>query len=277
MRSVRLLLFGIVVGAATRQEVNWNKRGVKSVVIAAAVTPGTPQDAGERAAAEPAPPQVQDSALLEGRLAERLPCVYISLAKRSDRRLKLESMTKDANLTCKRVDAIDAVSLNISGAEACTRSHIKALDDLWASGVAYGLVLEDDAMWKVPSAVRDGLLDRVGEGLKKHPVLMLSCNGWGGNTSLPWLRKAERCLTSSSYIIRRDYIPVLRENFANCKEALDLAWLPLQEKDNWAMFEPLLIKQAPSYSDIEHREVDYGVLREDGTSITKSTERIRPQ
>jgi len=39
--------------------------------------------------------------------------------------------------------------------------------------------------------------------------------------------------------------------------ALDQYWKRLQEKDNWFCIDPMLFKQRPSYSDIEHKKVAY--------------------
>lgn len=196
-----------------------------------------------------------------------IPCTYISLAKRSDRRELLVPELDRAGLNCQYTEAVDAAQLNVRGTEGCRQSHLKALKQFNQSGVPYALILEDDAMWKPENFqyVKE-YLGRLEEGLKNHPVILLSCNG--GSKEIPgepWLHTIHACFTTSAYVIRRDYMPKLIEHWEAINpdtEFLDVTWFKLQSGDNWAVTAPRLVKQRASYSDIEHRNVDYGVFAE---------------
>merc|ERR1711964_458429 len=85
--------------------------------------------------------------------------------------------------------------------------------------------------------------------IQEHPVILLSCNpndhGWGDSTSLSWLKLVKDCQTVSAYIVRQDYVGVLMTQWRNtpAEQYIDQTWKPLQQKDNWAMTWPLLLKQ----------------------------------
>ena len=86
------------------------------------------------------------------------------------------------------------------------------------------------------------------------------------------INKVKDCQTASGYIIRKDYMIKLKEFWKNelnrflkqdkpfgHNNAIDQSWKKLQKKDFWVLSNPILGKQAPSYSDIENKNVNYGV------------------
>eukprot|EP00747_Dinoflagellata_sp_TGD_P106584 gnl/TRDRNA2_/TRDRNA2_169890_c0_seq16.p1 gnl/TRDRNA2_/TRDRNA2_169890_c0~~gnl/TRDRNA2_/TRDRNA2_169890_c0_seq16.p1 ORF type:complete len:252 (-),score=41.57 gnl/TRDRNA2_/TRDRNA2_169890_c0_seq16:37-792(-) len=191
-------------------------------------------------------------------------CQYINLATRTDRREQVEHELQLAGMPCERVDAVDAKRIHIRPQEACRRSHLSALDRIEASGQPYGLVLEDDMMWQQENGTLQEMFCHIGKMIDKYPVILLACVGdgfsVGGQQDLHF-HHVDKCQTSSAYVIRRDYIKILRKQWEKESheylQAVDQIWKPLQLRDRWLMTWPLLVKQRPSWSDIEGRYVDY--------------------
>eukprot|EP00747_Dinoflagellata_sp_TGD_P106588 gnl/TRDRNA2_/TRDRNA2_169890_c0_seq5.p1 gnl/TRDRNA2_/TRDRNA2_169890_c0~~gnl/TRDRNA2_/TRDRNA2_169890_c0_seq5.p1 ORF type:complete len:255 (-),score=41.18 gnl/TRDRNA2_/TRDRNA2_169890_c0_seq5:50-814(-) len=190
-------------------------------------------------------------------------CQYINLATRTDRREQVEHELQLAGMPCERVDAVDAKRIHIRPQEACRRSHLSALDRIEASGQPYGLVLEDDMMWQQENGTLQEMFCHIGKMIDKYPVILLACVGdgfsVGGQQDLHF-HHVDKCQTSSAYVIRRDYIKILRKQWEKESheylQAVDQIWKPLQLRDRWLMTWPLLVKQRPSFSDIEGRFVD---------------------
>eukprot|EP00747_Dinoflagellata_sp_TGD_P106586 gnl/TRDRNA2_/TRDRNA2_169890_c0_seq3.p1 gnl/TRDRNA2_/TRDRNA2_169890_c0~~gnl/TRDRNA2_/TRDRNA2_169890_c0_seq3.p1 ORF type:complete len:254 (-),score=38.65 gnl/TRDRNA2_/TRDRNA2_169890_c0_seq3:37-798(-) len=191
-------------------------------------------------------------------------CQYINLARRTDRRKQVEQELRHAGQPCERVEAVDAKSAHVRPQEACRRSHLMALDRIEASGQPYGLVLEDDMMWQQENGTLQEMFCHIGKMIDKYPVILLACVGdgfsVGGQQDLHF-HHVDKCQTSSAYVIRRDYIKILRKQWEKESheylQAVDQIWKPLQLRDRWLMTWPLLVKQRPSWSDIEGRYVDY--------------------
>lgn len=204
----------------------------------------------------------------------KVPCVYINLAKRPDRRSQVKDQLSKASLSCQRIEAVDTALHNLTPMnEGCRQSHVKALNSLWAAGVEYGMIFEDDVAWNVQNmSLVHELLAKIPEALKEHPVIFLSCAYDKGNaTSQPFLRSITSCQTSGAYAVRRDYIPVLRKTLWEAGDltkqhlrnevagptdkwyvpefAFDKYWQRLMAPDHWVMFEPLLMRQTVGFSD----------------------------
>mmetsp|Transcript_34959 Transcript_34959/g.88040 ORF Transcript_34959/g.88040 Transcript_34959/m.88040 type:complete len:240 (+) Transcript_34959:66-785(+) len=194
---------------------------------------------------------------------ESVPCVYVNLASRTDRRNRIEAELSKAGLHCHRINAVDAKAMNLSsGHEGCRRSHIAALQHLQgmleASRYNYGIVFEDDAVWRNATPPRALQLD-MSYALQDHPVLLLSCNGYGYVRAEHWLKDVGACQTTSAYALRQDYIPKLKANMEG-GTVIDQDWQHLQKTDRWVMYWPTVIKQGASWSDIQHGYADYDVF-----------------
>jgi len=212
-------------------------------------------------------------------------CLYINLSSRQDRKLRLEGELAKAGLSCNRMDAVakagvvatKLVKKHGSGWEACRQSHVKALDLIAASKADYGLIFEDDAVWDQNMSVVHDVLSHAEESIKKYPVILLSCqnlkswsNVWPADE--PWMRKIKMCATATAYIIRKDYIPTLRNLWASTSlsEPLDIAWWTLQSKDNWGLTTPSLVMQGKGWSDIDGRDKwGQGQERQVGSGVAK--------
>lgn len=225
------------------------------------------------------PPAIMDDVSMHAKSCKTAfpRCDFINLRSRQDRRQRVDAEMGKAGLQCGRVEAVNASEAG-TAVDACRSSHVKALQAFKASGAPYGLILEDDVVWKkdVPLWMVEDRLCAAEKQIKDHPVLLLSCNPYGeiGKSPLgsllpadgqPLLREVNGCQTASAYIVRQDYVDKLLAVWENVApgahtRACDQLWKPLQKRDGWAMTEPLLIEQGRSYSDIEAKVVDYGVF-----------------
>jgi len=210
-------------------------------------------------------------------------CAYINLARRQDRRKHMESELAKVNLACARLEAVDSEVLkeqpdnrtqlamfhkaghieDCTGFEASRRSHIAALKQIEDSGAPYGLVLEDDVEWTADAQTLHKVLSQVRSDIKQHPVILLDCcdmNIVGVDMASqpllsPGLKSGAGCLCTTAYIIRNDYISVLRSLWESdivkaphCNP-IDQVWKSLQGKDQWARVDPLLMQQVNTVSD----------------------------
>lgn len=220
---------------------------------------------------------------------------YINLAARTDRRYAVENQLIQTGMVLDRINAVD-VRKNESALEGCwdknelslcagkigvKLSHLKALDAGEASGRDVVAIFEDDFAWlphtdpkkvlDALSAVRDACPDwnvialsmNIMKKERLYPNISLSI-GPGIQSKIVKLTDAQ---AAHGYLIRTSYIPTLRANFEACEvhqhrnSAIDQCWKTLQLVDKWYGFEPQLGTQAPGYSDIENREVNYGISR----------------
>jgi len=191
-------------------------------------------------------------------------CTYINLDSRTDRRERIEGELNSVQINnCFRMPGVDAKLQQVRGNEACRQSHLAALNASLASQAPYALIMEDDAVFNVGQSTVQDMLCRIKQEIRNYPMFLLSCNGRGNSTDKVWMKLVQDCQTTSAYVIRRDYIPKLMSLWQQDEpeDFLDFTWKLLQKRDgNWAMTDPLLVRQGASYSDIEHKVVDYGVL-----------------
>jgi glycosyl transferase family 25 len=185
--------------------------------------------------------------------------VYINLDKRIDRRVHMESITSIFGDKVIRFEAIE----DRVGIVGCVKSHIAvlnmALDNKWKNV----LILEDDIAW---NNFQKG--HSIFTQLVKNPydVILLGGSKVQYDTSTLKLFNAR---TTSAYLVSREYIPTLLDNFETGLKgllnntydretySLDTYWNRLQNVDNWYIVVPHLVYQLPGYSDIEGRYMDY--------------------
>jgi hypothetical protein len=182
--------------------------------------------------------------------------LYINLASRTDRKAQVEKEILKVGGVPIRIQAVKMRD----GLQGCVRSHIRALE--------YGI----DQGWDRFAVAEDDL-----EFIAECPEfpecdVFLPSTGNFGRSVVPYdqtYHKVVRSQTTTAYVIKRSYAFVLlnlfyeasimlqrypkqRHNFA-----LDIMWTRLQPKDHWLTIHPPIARQRPSYSDIEHRNVDY--------------------
>lgn len=193
-----------------------------------------------------------------------IPIVYINLEHRKDRYESIQKTISELNeiFTIKQTLRINAVYKPTEGFIGCSMSHIKALQAGFSFiNSEYILVLEDDFVLHDDIKQLDitktinNIID-----LSKPDVIMLAGNPRKIKLNQFNLTQCEYVLSSSAYLVRREYIPRLIVNIKESIEfhtPLDVHWNTLQEKDNWILYR--IGYQYANYSDIERKSVNYGV------------------
>ena len=199
---------------------------------------------------------------------------YINLVHRTDREQQLlqDPERGETGWTYERIDAI----LDLNGALGCGKSHIKALDR-FVNDVdntdTYAIIMEDDFMFTKPG---DEVNCAVENAISHNPnVVCLAYRLIGPVASKPLtdgLLEINRCFTTSCYVVRREYVPKLKECFQNAVmglskglpasvSAIDVAWGKLQGPGHGFIgIRPKAGRQRAGFSDIEKRHCDYNLL-----------------
>lgn len=188
---------------------------------------------------------------------------YINLVHRTDRRKAVE--TQLAKYGVENVVRFDAIS-DVKGQIGCAKSHAAVLRMfLERSADPYLVVFEDDAEWRRDCKGLDSLLrDFFATGVSWN-VIMLGASRYALRHEPGPIEGVRRCRcaqTSTAYVVHRDYVSRLLENFEASvalleqgtdvkKAALDLHWKQLQNNDNWFITIPGFVKQRWNYSDIQ--------------------------
>lgn len=196
-----------------------------------------------------------------------LPQLYfINLKDRKDRKTRVIQQMNNVNYPLSKINRVDAIKESFNGALGCTKSHIKALKQALKQAFPYVLIIEDDFIWK-----KSNSKNKIIQTLNK----IINDNNWdvcllAGNPAVPntqrneYSKKVNKSMTTSAYIVKKEYIPKLLEMWEPSITAkpfvpLDVLWFKLQENDNWIITNPVLGYQGRSYSDVENGLVDYKV------------------
>jgi len=203
---------------------------------------------------------------------------YISLDHRIDRQALLEAELDRMGVSYTRTAAVraNASMLHVPIRDArrrkkqiayigCTLSHIKALENS-RSNV---LVLEDDVTFRY--------LPNLRRLLRKDwwDVIAFAFNGVFDPRECRVVHGTRYCRskgfkTASAYLVRDNYreaiIRILRTSRDRLAKGVkyesaanDVVWQELAQKDRWFVSVPRIARQRPSYSDIETKNVDYGL------------------
>ena len=191
--------------------------------------------------------------------------LYINLAYRTDRNAHI---LHEINKLCtdqSKIHRIDAIKHD-NGALGCGLSHIKALEYALSNQWETVLILEDDFTFTVDD-INDKIMllfeNNFDVGLLSHNYLKYI------NTNNDSVKKVIYSQTASSYIIKKNYIPILLQNMreamsdmitngkksSNC---IDIHWATLQPLHNWYALFPAIGRQYANYSDIENDYRSYG-------------------
>ena len=196
--------------------------------------------------------------------------LYINLAHRLDRNAHLLGEMKKWGIPASKLHRIDAIS-RTPGALGCGLSHIKALTEILShSDWNTVLVIEDDFTFRTDDV--ETPLQTFFHTYPQFDVVLLSYNPeyiQYEPTPHPSIHKVRFSQTTSSYLIRRHYVPILLQNmkestyimerFGKCHEnCVDIYWTKLQPLGNWYALFPALGYQYDNYSDIEQRITSYG-------------------
>jgi hypothetical protein len=200
---------------------------------------------------------------------------YINLDKRADRKDEFLSNFSDSDKSGNRIERIQAVETPSNGALGCLLSHIKTLKRCIENNDKISFVCEDDLYIYDIKKLND-LTSYVIKNFKDWKVIMIGCNALfedHATVSSAFdheIKKINNAQTTSGYIIRSEYIPVLLEVYEDTYKKYsenskwiersyesDQCWKPLQNKDEWYSFYPRIAKQRESFSDIMGGVVKY--------------------
>jgi GR25 family glycosyltransferase involved in LPS biosynthesis len=191
---------------------------------------------------------------------------YINLDSRSDRRAQINAELEAYGITAERFPAIVDTPANVG----CFRSHLEVLKTARAHNYENVAIFEDDFMFLVDKPTFEAQLRAFFELNIRWDVLMLSYNVLRSEPYNELVSYGRNVQTASGYIVHRRFYDRL---IANLEDALpnlirtqrhwfymnDACWKLLQPCSEWFFFNMRIGKQRPSYSDLEKKEVDYGV------------------
>ena len=212
---------------------------------------------------------------------EEIYLQILNLKHREDRRAECLAVLESAGVFVSYDPFFEAKYTPEDGAVGCALSHAHLISNfLFSCSQEYLLVLEDDVSLSDPVRFRGDL----GVAISSHNdwnVYLLSHNKAIpiAVTSINNCFRVVNSQTASGYIVGRSYAPTLVFSFYRSAEllrknqglpsvnrallrdltALDMLWKELQIRDRFVAPFPSLVRQRPSYSDIEKKFVNYGV------------------
>jgi len=206
---------------------------------------------------------------------DTIDCIYyINLEHRADRREKFLDEMKLLGVPDSKIVRIEGVYTKGYGAVGCGHSHIKALTAFIESGHKNCIIFEDDFKITLDINYAKYLLRKLFEKNIQFDVVMLAGNiHKAESTDILSIYKAHKVLTTSGYIITREfasvlkelwlhYVPLLEEEYKKSGTivsdyCIDLVWTQIQPQNRWFIFNPKIGKQRESYSDVENKITDY--------------------
>lgn len=188
---------------------------------------------------------------------------YINLDHRTDRKEYIENELKRQGIST--FERVQAVYIPQFGALGCTESHIKTLEKFLNEKEEHCMVLEDDFYFTRNFSSEFSFPEFEWDVIMLSGRVLKTIDTENSN-----FKKVLDAQTTSGYIVHRNFVPVLLENFKNGRElllkfripdkyAIDMYWKNLQNESKWFVCEPKFGVQAPNYSDIEGSFVYYGV------------------
>jgi GR25 family glycosyltransferase involved in LPS biosynthesis len=196
---------------------------------------------------------------------------YINLENRQDRK---EHFLKEIEPFCSdtsKIIRIDAVPNKI-GLVGCVLSHIKAIETFEANpDWKTCIIFEDDFTFRNDIEKTNSLLNTFFKHNFKWDVFLLAFYlGKGFATDVEKVYKVTSAQTTSGYCLQKTFAATLKQNFIESSKkiqeggahetyALDQYWKTIQPQNNWYTIIPALGYQYACYSDIEKRDVNYGV------------------
>ena len=193
--------------------------------------------------------------------------LYINLPHRTDRNEHILEELKKLCINKDKIHRINGIHMS-PGQIGCGLSHIKALE--YAKSFPewkYILIFEDDFTFKDNINIDEYIqllydTDQFDMGLLSHNKLVYT------NTKYEQIKKVKSSLSTSSYIIKKEYIPILLQNFLESirnmqssgvrhQNCIDVHWQIIQENAKWYCIYPSIGYQYKNFSDITRRIEDY--------------------
>lgn len=187
---------------------------------------------------------------------------YINLMKRPKRDIEINQELAKFRQTM-TITKIYASENKYQGFQGCTQSHIRALQRALVLDEKWVLIFEDDFQWKMSQKKLEHHLQTFFSEFKTANILMLEINPLNvEKTQYKNIYRVNKGLATASYLVRTAYIPKMLKNLHESyelKRRCDVGFLELQKDKSWFALQPPAGIQRPGYSDIEYRQVNYGV------------------
>jgi len=191
--------------------------------------------------------------------------IYINLNERIDRNNHVKNELKKIGIT--NPTRFPAIKLE-NGALGCSMSHLKCIENAKKQNYEHVFICEDDIEFLNPTLFLKQLKTFFDSNIKWDVILV------AGNNMLPYMPvsdcciKVLNCITTTGYIVNKDYFDKLSNNFktgiqrlmseqTNNSYKIDKYWLNLQRCDNWYLIIPLSVIQMEDYSDIEKKTTNF--------------------
>ena len=196
---------------------------------------------------------------------------YINLDKREDRKKEVTEEIKKLGLEDSKIERVPGVLMEGFGELGCAYSHIECLKRFIKSGKENCIILEDDFMFVQDNNYIIEQLNKFFDLNIEYDVCMLSSNLFKAeDTEYGFIKKVFDARTTSGYIVHKNFSQKLLDNYIDCANKLnetktkhlyviDMCWIQLQAISKWYVFNPVIGKQRPSYSDINETYADYPV------------------
>lgn len=194
--------------------------------------------------------------------------LYINLDHRTDRNEHIRGEIKHIDPTFSKTHRVSGVHVPNHGALGCSTSHCNALTMImqhteWNTC----MILEDDFTFSSPlDAVNQ--IDTLFKELPIFDVFLLAYNNVHMNSISTFINRVYSSQTTSGYIIQREYVSTLLDNFTTSRDhlkqfgpshamCLDQYWKQLMPIDRWYTLSKRIGYQYMNYSDIEQKVVYY--------------------
>ncbi len=201
--------------------------------------------------------------------------IYINLDYRTDRKKEIEEEFEKYNFPKDKIIRFSGI-LEKKGELGCSKSHYEVIKYARENNFKNVLILEDDFQMVVSREEFDQSLNYFFNLNFDKPwdVLMLAHNIQPGHNKIQdykedkMIGRAIFVSSASAYIVNGSYFQKLEEHWKNGVEMLektgafwlymnDVYWRHLQEKDEWFYLKKRLSIQRESYSDLNHKNVNY--------------------
>jgi glycosyl transferase family 25 len=204
--------------------------------------------------------------------------LYINLEHRTDRKEHLLQQIDKLNQIISeqklgeplQPERFNAIRHPTHGALGCSQSHLECLKIAREKGYTQVCIMEDDILFTDTQL----LLTQLGQFQDEFQsqdwdVLLLGGNICRSTPKKSYCNQVVNAQVAVGYIVQQHYYDTLIENFTTglarltrepskrASYAVDMYWKSLQSQHKWFVIKPLIIKQLPSYSDIEKRQVNY--------------------
>ena len=191
--------------------------------------------------------------------------LFINLEHRTDRLTHAQKQFVNLGISAERFNAVKTTS----GAIGCTISHIKCLELALKRDYDQVFICEDDITFLNIDTFKNSLEKFHHSGIPWDFLFISGNNAPPFEQTSDFCVRVTNCRCGTGYVVKKHYYTTLIENMREGLKnlmrepenkqmyALDMFWNSLQQRDKWYLLIPLTVVQAPCYSDIEQRNVNY--------------------